>query len=104
MILLVLCYQPISFTNFYYYLLLEDDDKSYGNQALRIQDYLIEIRRTCNQRDKAELYERDLIRKIISEWNEIRKLRDIQRFNNTSVKLTVKKQEVGLCNAFSCLN
>ncbi|XP_039261426.2 coiled-coil and C2 domain-containing protein 2A-like isoform X2 [Styela clava] len=65
-----------------------------GGQELRIQDYLTEIRRTCRQRDLAEAYERDLMRKIVAEWKEIKALRTAQGFNNSGIKLTVKKQEV----------
>lgn len=72
----------------------DDDPPLVGNQELHIQDYLAEIRRTCNQRDRAEFHERELIRKMFVEWNEISKLRTVQTFSNTSVKLSVRKQEV----------
>lgn len=61
----------------------------------RLIEYVSEVRRSTHQRDLTESHERDLMRRIILEWEEIKAVRQLQGYNNTSVKLTVKQQEVG---------
>nr|CAB3228105.1 coiled-coil and C2 domain-containing protein 2A [Phallusia mammillata] len=60
----------------------------------RVHDFMSEIRRTSRQLNEAESSERDLMRRIIEEWREIKAVRDVQGFTNTSLKLTVKREEV----------
>ncbi|XP_076825165.1 coiled-coil and C2 domain-containing protein 2A-like isoform X2 [Clavelina lepadiformis] len=60
----------------------------------RINDFTAEIRRTSQQLNTAESSERDLMRGIIAEWGEIKSLRELQDFTNTTTKLTVKREEV----------
>lgn len=83
-------------------------DASKHELNTRIQDYITEIRRTTRQHDAAEDYERELMRSIISEWNEMKSLRIVQGFSNTTIKLTVKRQEVGsrtgFTNKSNCVN
>ena len=40
--------------------------------------------------------ERDLMRRIIEEWNHIKQLREQQGYVNTTVKLTIKKEQVNM--------
>ena len=55
---------------------------------------MAEIRRTSKQLNTAEVTERNLMRKIIMEWKDIKQIRMQQGYTNTSVKLIVKKKEV----------
>nr|XP_018671326.2 coiled-coil and C2 domain-containing protein 2A isoform X3 [Ciona intestinalis] len=63
-------------------------------QKSRINDFTAEIRRTTQQLSTAESSERDMMRQIINEWEAIKSLREEQGYNNTSVRLVVKKEEV----------
>ena len=78
-------------------MLLCLSDEESGQEA-HLLDYMCEIRRTTRQLNMAESTERQLMRKIIEEWKEIKLLREQQGYINTAVKLTVKKEEViGIC-------
>ena len=70
-----------------------DDSNTHDAHIL---DYVYEIGRTTRQLNKAEATERDLMRRIIEEWNHIKHLREEQGYINTTVKLTIKREEVML--------
>ncbi|XP_013408980.1 coiled-coil and C2 domain-containing protein 2A-like isoform X3 [Lingula anatina] len=60
----------------------------------RLQDYRYEIKQTRNLRDTEQHSDRALLKSIIRTWQEIKSLRQLQNFTNTSVKLRIKKEEV----------
>ena len=67
----------------------------------RVYDYMSEIRLVSRQLNVAEGEERDLMRRIIEDWNEVKRVRSEQGFANTPLKLTIQTEEAG---AFVCLN
>ncbi|KAL4236189.1 Coiled-coil and C2 domain-containing protein 2A [Mactra antiquata] len=65
-----------------------------SNFDRRLQDYKSEIRQTRLQRDREEKTDRTLLKNIIHTWKEIKGQRELQKFNNTPVKLQIRKEEV----------
>ncbi|KAG8453520.1 hypothetical protein GDO86_000229 [Hymenochirus boettgeri] len=59
-----------------------------------ISEYKLEIRQTRKLRDSEQNKDRTLLKSIIRAWNEIKSLRDFQKFTNTAVKLSLRKENV----------
>uniref|UniRef100_H2ZAP6 CC2D2A N-terminal C2 domain-containing protein n=1 Tax=Ciona savignyi TaxID=51511 RepID=H2ZAP6_CIOSA len=69
-------------------------EDAFSAQRTHINDFTAEIRRTTQQLASAESAERDMMRRIIEVWGDIKSIREKQGYNNTSVKLVVKREEV----------
>ncbi|XP_054855261.1 coiled-coil and C2 domain-containing protein 2A isoform X2 [Eublepharis macularius] len=59
-----------------------------------IPEYKHEIRQTRKLRDAEQERDRVLLKAIVKVWKEIKSLRDFQKFTNTSLKLSLRKEEV----------
>ncbi|XP_077156995.1 coiled-coil and C2 domain-containing protein 2A isoform X2 [Paroedura picta] len=59
-----------------------------------ITEYMLEIRETRKLRDAEQEKDRVLLKAIIKVWKEIKSLRDFQKFTNTPLKLSLRKEEV----------
>ncbi|XP_018423746.1 PREDICTED: coiled-coil and C2 domain-containing protein 2A [Nanorana parkeri] len=59
-----------------------------------IHDYKPDIRQTRKYRDAEQEKDRTLLKSLIKVWKEIKSLREFQKFNNTPVKLYLRKEEV----------
>ncbi|XP_043918517.1 coiled-coil and C2 domain-containing protein 2A [Protopterus annectens] len=60
----------------------------------RITEYKFEIRETRQMRDVEQEKDRTLLKNIIKVWNEIKSLRDFQKYTNTPLKLYLRKETV----------
>ncbi|XP_073465964.1 coiled-coil and C2 domain-containing protein 2A [Aquarana catesbeiana] len=59
-----------------------------------IHEYKLDIRQTRKFRDSEQEKDRTLLKSLIKVWKEIKSLREFQKFNNTPVKLYLRKEEV----------
>ncbi|XP_022245376.1 coiled-coil and C2 domain-containing protein 2A-like isoform X2 [Limulus polyphemus] len=71
----------------------EESSSAVDDRNLRLQHYKEELRQTCKARDRAEMNERNLLRSIISLWKEIKRLRELQGYINTALKLTIHREQ-----------
>ncbi|XP_076317683.1 coiled-coil and C2 domain-containing protein 2A-like isoform X2 [Tachypleus tridentatus] len=71
----------------------EESSSAVDDRNLRLQHYKEELRQTCKARDRAEMNERHLLRSIISLWKEIKRLRELQGYINTALKLTIHREQ-----------
>ncbi|CAH1773716.1 unnamed protein product [Owenia fusiformis] len=64
-------------------------------QEARLRDYRTEIREMRQRRDNEQQADRNLIKNIITTWKELKTLRQSQGCTNTSIKLQIRKEDVG---------
>ncbi|XP_078612714.1 coiled-coil and C2 domain-containing protein 2A-like isoform X1 [Branchiostoma floridae x Branchiostoma japonicum] len=64
-----------------------------AEQTGRLREYKNEIRQTRKLRDAEQQADRNLLKNILKVWRDIKALRQLQAFANTSVKLVVRKEE-----------
>eukprot|EP00058_Branchiostoma_floridae_P024122 XP_002609612.1 hypothetical protein BRAFLDRAFT_87833 [Branchiostoma floridae] len=64
-----------------------------AEQSGRLREYKNEIRQTRKLRDAEQQADRNLLKNILKVWRDIKALRQLQAFANTSVKLVVRKEE-----------
>uniref|UniRef100_H2LIP8 C2 domain-containing protein n=1 Tax=Oryzias latipes TaxID=8090 RepID=H2LIP8_ORYLA len=60
----------------------------------RISEYSLEVRNTRQLRDSEQEKDRTLLKKIIKVWNEIKALREFQKFTSTPYKLFLRRENV----------
>ncbi|KAI8501504.1 Coiled-coil and C2 domain-containing protein 2A [Branchiostoma belcheri] len=64
-----------------------------AEQSGRLREYKNEIRQTRKLRDAEQQADRNLLKNILKVWRDIKALRQLQAFANTSAKLVVRKEE-----------
>ncbi|KAL3869795.1 hypothetical protein ACJMK2_042432 [Sinanodonta woodiana] len=72
----------------------EHSDSDRTNYQRRLTDYKLEIRKTRELRDQEEQADRTLLKNIIHTWKEMKAQRELQKYNNTPLKLQIRKEEV----------
>ncbi|KAK3580952.1 hypothetical protein CHS0354_006977 [Potamilus streckersoni] len=72
----------------------EHSDADRTNYQKRLTDYKLEIRKTRELRDQEEQADRTLLKNIIHTWKEMKAQRELQKYNNTPLKLQIRKEEV----------
>ncbi|CDW53819.1 ATP synthase F1, delta subunit [Trichuris trichiura] len=70
------------------------DSESVAERENKIEMLLSECRELRRRRNEEEAKDHLLLQKIVSTWNNIKRLRKVQRYTTTSFKLTLQKYEV----------
>ncbi|KFD71001.1 hypothetical protein M514_02579, partial [Trichuris suis] len=83
-------------TRFHEYKMLRQtsDDESVAEKENKLEMLLNECRELRRRRNEEEAKDHLLLQKIVSTWNNIKRLRKAQRYTTTSFKLTLQKYEV----------
>ncbi|KHJ48590.1 hypothetical protein D918_00892 [Trichuris suis] len=93
-------------TRFHEYKMLRQtsDDESVAEKENKLEMLLNECRELRRRRNEEEAKDHLLLQKIVSTWNNIKRLRKAQRYTTTSFKLTLQKYVPPICHFFQVSN